>query len=424
MGIAVTSYITSLGDGGPTKYASVWARHGYLIAFEGLLSAVGKELSMIEGMLIPIYLLIVVLPIKRIYHLNHIYMHHVDASVAISMLRMVNVVLVPDNINSGTSPGNSNEAKRIPVPHSPYVRWVNLDCMTTHGSHSKTQYRLKIGLDSAYYQSNIPEPLKNGVQVRFFPVLFQQGVDIRQWGVNAGRNIGNQMKDKPIKSEDADEMDNASGSILDDGDDDDEDGDGDDIMSDNEILYVLNVEAIRKMNAYAHSVMPTTSGYTMVSAQPPVFDIIEQQQQQGQQILPIHPSLVSLSESIKASAGRMEHSVLDRAATACQRMGGGSTVFCKSGKDRTAMQVSFKQAQFVQRYLARQDGNTVLEDTPISYEEVFDKSTLMRKHGNRIAICEKNAGEPKFAFNPLQRKFMPDMLRPDASLCTWSKPET
>ena len=66
MGIAVTSYMTSLGDGGPTKCASVWARHGYLIAFEGLLSAVGNELGMIEGMLIPIYLLTVVLPIKRI----------------------------------------------------------------------------------------------------------------------------------------------------------------------------------------------------------------------------------------------------------------------------------------------------------------------------------------------------------------------
>jgi hypothetical protein len=225
---------------------------------------------------------------------------------------------------------------------------------------------------------------------------------------------------------DGSELDNAvdageierGGSILDDGDDDDE-GDGD--VADDEILYVLNVEGYRKLNAYAHSVNPTTPGVTASSAPAPVFDSLEQQQQV--QPLPVHPSLVLLGEAIKASAGKMEHSVLDRAATACQRFSGGSAVFCKSGKDRTAMQVTFKQAQFVQRFINRKDGS-LLEDTPISQDEVVAKSTQMRKHGTRIPICEKNAGEPKFAFNPLQRKFMPEMLRPDASLCTWSKPET
>lgn len=51
LGIAVTSYLTSLSDGGPAwrGYASIWAKHGYLITCEGLLSAVGKELGMIEG---------------------------------------------------------------------------------------------------------------------------------------------------------------------------------------------------------------------------------------------------------------------------------------------------------------------------------------------------------------------------------------
>lgn len=55
LGIAVTSYMASLSDGGPAMskgFASVWIRHGYLITFEGLLSAVGKELGMIEGLTI------------------------------------------------------------------------------------------------------------------------------------------------------------------------------------------------------------------------------------------------------------------------------------------------------------------------------------------------------------------------------------
>ncbi|KAL7554553.1 hypothetical protein ACHAWF_018012 [Thalassiosira exigua] len=398
LGIAATSYLASLSDGGPgwQGYASVWARHGYLITFEGLLSAVGKELGMIE-----------------------------DASVAISMLRMVSVVLVPYNEKTATPPNGNAKRHRVPVPHSPYLRWVHL---IQQGSHSKTRYRLEICLESSYLQTRMPDPLKNGAPVRFFPILFQMGVDIRQWGVNAGRGLTSQIKEKSRNGGLADlgEADTEVGgdaeqaaccSIVDDGDEDEEGA-----VADNEILMVLNVEGARKLNAYAHSAKPVSSGCTSAMMPPPVFDPSEQTQQIPPQ--PIHPCLVSLSDAIKGSAGKMEHSVLDRAATACQRLGGGSTVFCKSGKDRTAMQVTFKQALYVQRFSDRKDGRTALEDAPVSYDDVFAKSTLMRKHGNRIPICEKNAGEPKFAFNPLQRKFMPEMLRPEASLCTWSKPET
>ena len=47
LGIAVTSYMTSLSEGGQAwRFANIWAQHGYLVTFEGLLSAVGKELGM------------------------------------------------------------------------------------------------------------------------------------------------------------------------------------------------------------------------------------------------------------------------------------------------------------------------------------------------------------------------------------------
>ena len=35
----------------------------------------------------------------------------------------------------------------------------------------------------------------------------------------------------------------------------------------------------------------------------------------------------------------------------------------------------------------------------------------MRIHGTRLPICEKNVGQAKFAFNALQVKSMPDMLK-------------
>lgn len=92
MGIAVTSYLASISYGGPAwRFANIWAQHGYLITFEGLLSAVGKELGMIE-----------------------------DASTAVEMLRMTSVALV--SADSATTSGASHE--RIPVAYSQFIRSV------------------------------------------------------------------------------------------------------------------------------------------------------------------------------------------------------------------------------------------------------------------------------------------------------------
>lgn len=168
-----------------------------------------------------------------------------DASVAVGMLRSTYVVLLPDDGNSSVP---ANGCQRVPVPHSPYVRWVHL---TSNGYGSKSHYRLEIGLDPSYYQSRVPEQLKGGTTVRFFPVLYQMGVDIRQWGANAGRNVTSQIKDRSkaggtMQSDFGDGPDGAvdasvdfGGGLIDDGDEDDEGGVPD---TDNEILMALNVE--------------------------------------------------------------------------------------------------------------------------------------------------------------------------------------
>jgi hypothetical protein len=94
---------------------------------------------------------------------------------------------------------------------------------------------------------------------------------------------------------------------------------------------------------------------------------------------------------------------LDEAATIAQQLGGGGLVFCKSGKDRTAMHVTYKQAQFAARYR---------DSTQIDMEAILRDATLMRTYGTRLPICEKNVGQAKYAFNSLQVKFMPDALKP------------
>eukprot|EP00804_Cyclotella_cryptica_P015042 CCRYP_000621-RA/>CCRYP_000621-RA protein AED:0.03 eAED:0.03 QI:138/1/1/1/1/1/6/399/1381 len=385
LGIAVTSYLSSISDGGPAwRFANIWATHGYLITFEGLLSAVGKELGMIE-----------------------------DASIAVEMLKMVSIVLTP----AGKGGVDGLAGQRITVPYSSFVRSI---CLNANVISAKTQYRLEVELDPSYFENRVPVPLK-GTAVRFVPVLFQMGVDIRQWGANAGRSVTTQIKDRTRGSggamsdldvgEDFEVNPETKAGLIDDGDEDDDTG-----PADTEILVALNLEGFHKLNQYAHLINPTSTTIPSVSAMCP---------DQGQ-TLPTHPLLSVLCDTIKASAGRMEHGVLDHAASVCQRLGGGSTVFCKSGKDRTAMQVTFKQAQFLQRFMGKKDVSSSLEDATLPSDLIFATSALMRIHGTRVPICEKNAGEAKYAFNPLQAKFMPDALKPPpvALAGFLKKPET
>ena len=91
--------------------------------------------------------------------------------------------------------------------------------------------------------------------------------------------------------------------LIDDGDDDDESG-----VADTEILVTLNLEGYRKLNVYAHMINPT-------SASPSSVSTLSLEQMQA---LPVHPLLSLLNDAVRTSAGKMEHGVLDHAATACQ----------------------------------------------------------------------------------------------------------
>jgi hypothetical protein len=339
LGLAVSSYLAAVSDTArcAAGWPELWRRHGYLVGFEGLLSAAGKELGMIE-----------------------------DSSVAIAMLRMVRVVMMPDQ---GTP------SKAIAVQASPFLRWVNL---FSSGAGNQRHFLLQIGVDSNYYQ-HLPPPLQNGAAIQMFPLLFEVGVDIRQWSVNAG---GNALKSKE-----------EIGSII-------EDEDDDIGIQDADVLVDLNYEALRKLNTYAHAINP--QNISLDKIQSAMLQVFENPNDQNE-ILPVHPSLSSLHDHVISSAGKMNHAILDEAAMLCQKLGGGGVVFCKSGKDRTAMHITYKQAQFAAQYrgVDLEDEGTILRD-----------ATLMRVYGTRLPICEKNVGEAKYAFNALQVKFMPDELKP------------
>ena len=77
-----------------------------------------------------------------------------------------------------------------PTAHEPLLKWVHLE---TSLSGRTPEYLVQIGINPHYYEQRIPPCLKNGTQVKFFPVLFQVGVDIRQWGAHAGSHVKSQF---------------------------------------------------------------------------------------------------------------------------------------------------------------------------------------------------------------------------------------
>ncbi len=345
LGIAVTLYVTHISDKAKLQraaWAESWQKHGFLIAFEGLLSAAGKELGMIE-----------------------------DAAVGISMLRMASVMIVTEQNKLN---GGSSNSSCIPVPDSPFIKWIRIN---PSGKGCETTYLVEICVDGNFYAQNIPNSLKGKTSIRFYPMLYEMGVDIRQWGSNATNFTKNSGQDDL---------------------DDDEVG-----FQDNDVLIALNYEAFRKMNAYAHSV------YRCSEDPPLTWEQADSPHQTHQQ--QIHPMLRNLHEYIKSSAGKMEHGILDEAAHAAAKLGGGAAIFCKSGKDRTAMQVTFKQSQFVNRWLET-GGDGLADNFDLDFDKVCQDAGVMRVYGTRLPICDKNVGQSLYAFNSLQARFMPEALKP------------
>jgi hypothetical protein len=249
---------------------------------------------------------------------------------------------------------------------------------------------VQIGIDRGYYAERIPAPLQNNASVRLYPILFEVGVDIRQAGSNLMKNNQNNQSSGGG---------GGSGSIVDDGEEDDVG------IVDDDVLVALNYEAMRKMNCYAHALSPQQISLDNVHA---AMDRVFSPNQSTSNFnnpdkdqLPVHPSLAALHSHIMSSVGKMNHSILDEAATIAQQLGGGGIVFCKSGKDRTAMHLTYKQCQFAGRYRGNTDNQAILRD-----------AHLLRLHGTRLPICEKNVGQALYAFNSLQVKFMPENLKP------------
>jgi hypothetical protein len=122
----------------------------------------------------------------------------------------------------------------------------------------------------------------------------------------------------------------------------------------------------------------------------------------------IHPLSQSLYDTIMHSSLTMKNiDLLIEVERLCLILGGIRVTFCKSGKDRTGMAVTLEQArQLGERFNCGMSSSRLLKD-----------ANLMRVHGCRLMIAEKNIGKSVYSINILQAQFLPEMFRPPTSVC-------
>lgn len=87
-----------------------------------------------------------------------------------------------------------------------------------------------------------------------------------------------------------------------------------------------------------------------------------------------------------------------------ERLKSGVVVMCKSGKDRTGMLITLREATHLQiaKYVDSKAADRYLD--------------LLRGYGTRIMNTEKNTGKAQYMFNSLQNTFLPKTFQ--APRCT------
>ncbi len=109
-------------------------------------------------------------------------------------------------------------------------------------------------------------------------------------------------------------------------------------------------------------------------------------------------------------------------------LNGGRVIFCKSGKDRTAMAATLQQAIYLSNYYPSilpclastmtdynaseaTDGSNS-EKQIVYHPGIIAISNIFREFGVRILIAKKNVGTYLYSFNAIQRMALPPAYRP------------
>lgn len=171
------------------------------------------------------------------------------------------------------------------------------------------------------------------------------------------------------------------------------------------LQHDINMRAMKELNRYCHAVKQVTVA------------LINQQQRSGALSSEsaqakirsnVHPLMCHLHELILSSnLGDKNVEMLVEAERLCLMLGGSRVTFCKSGKDRTGMACTLEQSrQLGERFGCGMSTSRLLRD-----------ANIMRVHGCRLMVCEKNIGRKVYSINKLQAQFLPTVFRPPNEVC-------
>uniref|UniRef100_A0A7S3K1L9 Uncharacterized protein n=1 Tax=Aureoumbra lagunensis TaxID=44058 RepID=A0A7S3K1L9_9STRA len=348
------------------QIASVWHREGLPVIFQALVSTAGAELAMLE-----------------------------DAAAAVNALQGC-VVCFDAEHNE-----NDHHATHVEqIPSKPHAFQITIRLPASDVG--------KLGLS--------PDE-----KISLVPVLFSQGLDAKQSLANSRAafesSFGSTTKSNHAKKDGSIDDDDAA---LSDNPDLSEDMSpsttqvGKDAASG--LQRVLNVAAFDTIDAYVQRAFPSAranSAFTRLRAA-----ILKERAAEGKSF-------------------EKHWTILIEAESTARDLNAAVCIFCKSGKDRTAMLVTLAEALFLRDSLSSSvslppppppatpvEGTNSDDDTITSNDDEDDDegpyaeaallatANILREFGVRLRVAEKNTGRLKYAFNVIQRKFLPGPLRP------------
>mmetsp|Transcript_9913 Transcript_9913/g.16458 ORF Transcript_9913/g.16458 Transcript_9913/m.16458 type:complete len:1323 (-) Transcript_9913:243-4211(-) len=155
----------------------------------------------------------------------------------------------------------------------------------------------------------------------------------------------------------------------------------------------INIKGFERLNSYCEKVQPCASGPEASSFYSKSF-------------VP-HPLTSQLLQLVRTTdTSEKNVQMLIEVERICSMVGGCRVTFCKSGKDRTGMAITLEQSRLLGEVFG----------TGTTDERIIRDADVMRIHGTRIMIAEKNIGKPVYSINLLQVKFLPLFYRPPLSV--------
>ena len=183
-------------------------------------------------------------------------------------------------------------------------------------------------------------------------------------------------------------------------------GDTDNSSEATDLQRFINMRAVRLLNDYCHRARPEDAPVEG-EAVPVPAPAIEPRRSSvaGEERRPetIHRYCRKLDEYVRYAASTEKNvELLQESERVCSLINGLRVTFCKSGKDRTGMAVTLEQSRVLgERFSC---GN--------SQERLLRDAMVMREHGCRILVAEKNIGRKVYSINSLQAQFIPLLYRP------------